>query len=197
MQNLSITNFWSPAKYLEIDLGPIRLNEVIHVVRNLENGKASGPDEILAEILKAHDGTAQVLWNIIDKSWKTEHLPEDWKVPQIVPQYTNIGKRTDCSNYCGIYLQSVPRKVFAAVPLNRCKEALDKLLRGEQRGFGKSRGCTDQLFALRQIIEKALLYQIDLSPCFIDFTAAFDSVVGYRMYEALWTNRKNCEHYQN
>ena len=66
--------------------------------------------------------------------------------------------------------------MFAAVTLNRCNEALDKVLREEQCGFRKSRGCTDQLFALRQIIEKALLYQVYLSLSFFDFKAAFDSV---------------------
>ena len=132
------------AKDLGMDLGPIRLNEVIDVVRNLKNGKTSGPDEILAEILKAHDGLAQVLWNIIDNSWKSEHLPEDWKFAQVVPLYKNKGKRTDCSNYCGISLLSVPGKRIAAVTLNRCKEALDKVLTEEQRVFWKSRGCTNQ-----------------------------------------------------
>ena len=40
-------------------------------------------------------------------------------------------------------------------------------------------------FALRQIIEKVLLYQVDLSLCFIDFRAAFDSVERDRIYEIL------------
>ena len=58
---------------------------------------------------------------------------------------------------------SVPGKVFAAVTLNRRKEALDKVLRDEKCGFRKSTGCNDQLFALGQIIENAKLNQIDLS----------------------------------
>ncbi|XP_075247450.1 uncharacterized protein LOC142340644 [Convolutriloba macropyga] len=108
------------AKDLGMDLGPIRLNEVIDVVRNLKNGKTSGPDEILAEILKAHDGLAQVLWNIIDNSWKSEHLPEDWKFAQVVPLYKNKGKRTDCSNYCGISLLAA----FDSVERDRLYEIL-------------------------------------------------------------------------
>ena len=142
-------------------------------------------DQISAEMSKAGDGIAQVIWNTIDKSWKTEHLTEDWKFAQIVPLYKNKGKRTDCSNYRGISLLSVPGKVFDAVTLNRCKEALDKVLTEDQCGFRKSRCCTDQLFALSQIIEKTLLYQIDLSLCFIDYRAAFDSVERELMYEKL------------
>ena len=176
------------AKDLEIDLGPIRLNEIFDVVRNLKNGKASGLDEISAEILKAHYDIAQVLWNITDKSWKTEQLPEDWKVAQIVPLRKFKGKRTACSDYLGISLLSVPGKVFAAVTLNRCKEPLLKGIKEEQCGFRKSRGCADQFFSLRQSIEKALLYQVDLSFCFIDFRAAFDSVERDRKYEGIMAN---------
>ena len=40
-------------------------------------------------------------------------------------------------------------------------------------------------FALRQINEKASMYQVDLSLCFIDFRAAFDSVERDRLYEIL------------
>ena len=49
----------------------------------MKNGKASGPDELLAEMLKAHDGIVQMLWNIIDKSLKTEHLPENYKTNRL------------------------------------------------------------------------------------------------------------------
>ena len=56
------------AEDLQTDLGPIRLNEVFYVVRNLKTGKARGPDEISAETLKAHDGIAHLLWNITDRS---------------------------------------------------------------------------------------------------------------------------------
>ena len=79
----------------------------------------------------------------------------------------------------------MPGKVFNAVTFNRCKEALDKVLREEQCGFKRSSGCTDQLFALRRIIRKTLLYQVDLSLCFVHFRAAFDLVERDCMYETL------------
>ena len=70
--------------------------------------------------------------------------------------------------------------MFAAVTLNGCKETLDQVLRDEQCGFRKNIDCADQLFALRPIIEK-----VDLSLCFMDFRAAFDSFERDRMYEIL------------
>ena len=139
---------------LEIDLGPIHFDEVLNAVPKLKNGKASGPDNISAEMLKSHIGIAEWLWDIVNKCWTEENLPQDWKLAEVVPLYKSKGKRSECWNYRGISLLSVPGKVFASIILNRCKDALDQVLREEQCGFRKSRGCTDQLFALRQILEK-------------------------------------------
>ena len=136
-------------------------------------------------MLKAHKGIVEWLWDIIDKCWSTEVLPDDWKVAEIVPLYKSKGKRSECSNHRGISLLSVPGKVFASVILNRCKDSVDRVLREEQCGFRKSRGCADQLFALRQIIEKSMAFQLDISFCFIDFRAAFDSVDREQMYQIM------------
>ena len=59
------------------------------------------------------------------------------------------------------------------------------MLREEKCGFRKSRGCTDQLFALRQILEKCMAFQLDVSFCFIDFRAVFDSNDREMMYKIM------------
>ena len=108
----------------------------------------------------------------------------------------NKGKRSECGNYRGISLLSVPGKVFASIILNRCKNALDQVLREEQCGFRKSRSCTDQLFALRQILEKCMTFQLDVSFRFIDFRAALDSFGGpqddVQDNETLQAPKKSC-----
>ena len=73
------------AESLSIDLSPIRFEEVLEAVRRLKNGNTSGPDNISSEMLKAHKGIVEWLWDIIDKCWSTEVLPDDWKVAEIVP----------------------------------------------------------------------------------------------------------------
>ena len=151
----------------------------------MENGKASGPDDISAEMLKSHIGIAEWLWDIVNKCWTEENLPQHWKLAEVVPLYKSNGKRSECGNYHGISLLSVPGKVFASTILNRCKVALDQVLRKEQCGFRKCRGCTDQLFALSQILEKCIAFQLDVSFCFINFRAAFDSVDREMMYKIM------------
>ena len=170
----SVLSIVEASESLEIDLGPIWFDEVLYAVRKLKNGKASGRDNISIEMLKSHNGIAEWLWDIVNKCWSEENFPQNWKLAEVVPLYKNKGKRSECANYRGIPLLSVPGKVFASIILNRCKDALDQVLREEQCRFRKSKGCNDQLFALRQILEKCMAFQLDVSFCFSDFRAAFD-----------------------
>ena len=58
----------------------------------------------------------------------------------------------------------------------RLRDNVDKVLRAEQSGFRKGRGCVDQVFTLGLIIEKSLRCQTSLVLSFIDYEQAFDSV---------------------
>ena len=60
--------------------------------------------------------------------------------------------------------------------LFRLRDAVNKVLREEQCGFRKGRGCVDQAFTLRLIIEKSLRCQTHLVLSFIDYEQAFDSI---------------------
>nr|VZI27139.1 unnamed protein product [Spirometra erinaceieuropaei] len=58
----------------------------------------------------------------------------------------------------------------------------DSRPRYNQAGFRAGRGCADQIFTLRRILEFRHGYQKPTAVCFIDFAAAFDSV----HHESLW-----------
>ena len=73
-------------------------------------------------------------------------------------------------------LLSVVGKVFCSFILNRIKAAIDAKVRKNQAGFRSGRSCIDQIFALRQITEKCLEFQVPIKLNLIDFKAAFDSV---------------------
>jgi len=55
-------------------------------------------------------------------------------------------------------------------------KAIDKELREEQAGFRAGRGCIDQIFALRNIIEQCIEFKQQLHINFVDFRKAFDSI---------------------
>lgn len=65
---------------------------------------------------------------------------------------------------------------------NWIEPAIDNKLKEEQAELRKCRGCTDQIFTLRNIIEQCIEWNVPLYINFIDFRKAFDSV--HR--ETLW-----------
>ena len=86
------------------------------------------------------------------------------------------GDISDCTNWRGITLLSVPGMVFCLIILNRLREAVDETLCEEQAGLCRGRSCTEQIFTLRQKFEHCVEFQQPLSINFINFKKAFDSV---------------------
>ena len=58
----------------------------------------------------------------------------------------------------------------------RITQAVDDLLRNEQSGFRKGRGCTHHIFTLRNILEQCTEWNRELYVNFIDYEKAFDSI---------------------
>ena len=113
------------------------IEEIKRAIKQLRNGKSAGPDNIPAEALKSDPETiAKMLQPLFRKICEEEEIPRDWKEGYLV----NIPKKGDlsnCANYRGITLLSVPGKVFNRVILNRMKDLIDAQLRDEQAGFRK------------------------------------------------------------
>lgn len=65
---------------------------------------------------------------------------------------------------------------MAKIIIRRISKAVDVKLRKEQAGFRPGRGCIDQIFTLRNIIEQCTEWQRQLYLNFIDFEKAFDSI---------------------
>ena len=106
--------------------------------------------------------------------WYTELTPKDWELG-IITKLSKKGDLKECSNWRGITVSSIVLKIFSLVLLNRMKNALDEALRDEQAGFRSKRGCSDQIFALRHIIQQSVEFRVPLIMLFIDFEKAFDS----------------------
>ena len=148
----------------------------------LKSGKAPGIDDIPAEFLKL-GGVITVQWlsSLFTSIWNNGTVPSDWRKQLNIPLHKK-GSRADCDNYRGITLLSIPSKVFTRVILNRLKPKAEASFRENQCGFRRGRGCVDQLFTLRILLEKAREFQQPIYVCFIDLRKAYDSV--HR--EALW-----------
>ena len=85
----------------------------------------------------------------------------------------------------GITLLPVARKVLSNLIYNRLREAVDSNMREEQAGFRQGRGCSDQIFVLRTIIEECEEWKTPLLLNFIDLKKAFDSIHRPSMWKIL------------
>ena len=150
--------------------------EIVDAIKKLKSGKAPGPDEMPPEALKADvKGTANALYPLFARIWKEEQFPKEWKEGHIV-KLPKKGDLSNCNNYRGITLLSIPGKVFNRVILERIKSATDSKLREEQAGFRKNRSTTDQIATLRILVEQSLEWNAKLTINFLDYEKAFDSI---------------------
>ncbi|CAH8662821.1 unnamed protein product [Heterobilharzia americana] len=116
-----------------------------------------------------------MLTPLLQKVWKEEKVPDDWKKGYLV-KLPKKGDLSACKNWRGITLLSTPSKILSRIILERLRDALDSKLRPEQAGFRKYKSCADQIATLRIIIEQSIEWQSPLHLNFIDFEKAFDSV---------------------
>jgi hypothetical protein len=87
----------------------------------------------------------------------------------------NEGDRLDCTNYRPITLLNVVYKIFTIILNQRLVDIIETESGNNQSGFRPNRSTVDNIYIVRQIIEKCYEYNIDIHNIFIDYTHAFDS----------------------
>ena len=161
----------------ELDAPP-NTAEADAAIKQLQTGKAPGPDGIPAEVFKAGGETLVThLTRMFQVFWVNGQLPRDLRDANIIHLYKNKGDRSSCDNHRGISLLSIAGKILARIMLNQItKHILDDVVSESQCGFRKQRGTVDMVFAIRQLQEKCVEQHQDLHLLFIDLTKAFDTV---------------------
>ena len=66
------------------------------------------------------------------------------------------------------------RKIYARIVSDRLKVLTDALVMDEQGGFRAGRGCIDQVFVVRQVIEKVIKKDKVAYVMFVDLEKAYD-----------------------
>ena len=161
--------------FLELD-DPPTLEELLSALSKLKKGKAGGKTEILPELLLS--GGAELrdrLLQLLQDVWASKTVVKDWKDAVIVP-IPKKGDLRECDNWRGISLLDVAGKVFARVIQERLQVIANDILPESQCGFRKGRGCTDMIFAARQLVEKCREHDDALFVLFVDLRKAYDSV---------------------
>jgi hypothetical protein len=161
------------------------LVEVEIAIGKLKSYKYPGTDNIPAELIKAGGETLySEIHRLICCIWNKEELPQQWKVSIIVPIYKK-GDKTDCNNYRGISLLSTAYKILSNILLARLTPYVNEIIGDYQCGFCRNRSTMDQIFYIRQILEKKWEYNGTKYQLFIDFKKAYDSVKREVLYNIL------------
>ena len=148
-----------PAADLQVNLGPISDDETKIAIGLLKTGKAAGLDEITPEMLKSGGNIiVHALTSLMNACWCKSAVPDEWRQGMII-RLPKKGDLTNCDNWRGITLLSVPGKVFCIVLLRRLQQSIDNQLREQQAGFRRGRSCNEQIFVLRSIIEQSIEFQ--------------------------------------
>ncbi len=112
-------------------------------------------------------------------------MPEDWRKAIVVPLYKGKGNREECNNYRGISLHSVSGKIYGRILNERMMTITDKNVGDKQGGFQEGRGCVDQIFAVKMLVEKYLEKDRKLFAAFMDLEKAYDKELIGRAYGIL------------
>ena len=172
----SIPDIEETTENLNITCGRISKEEIKRAIKKLKLGKAPGIDNIPSDVFKAdNDATIDVLYSRLNEIWDKEEIPTEWKMGMLVT-IPKKGNFSECKNWRGIMLLSVPSKILCHIILDRIQETVDKKLRKEQAGFRKDKSCTDHIATLRIIIEQCIEWQSSLYINFVEFEKAFDSI---------------------
>ena len=113
--------------------------------------------------------------------WEEERMPAEWREGELVSIHKK-GQHLICENYRGLCMLSVGYKIFSSIFQRRLAPYYSAEVGDYQTGFKWGQSTVDQLFIMRQLLEKNYDYDRDSWHVFIDFKQAYDSV----SRESLW-----------
>lgn len=163
-------------KIKEENLEEPTLEEITEIIRNSKNSKAPGIDGIPFELIKyGGERLIEEIHKLMRQIWKEEKMPQEWDIGQIVTIHKK-GDQQNCRNYRGITLLNTTYKILSTILQRRVNNVVKDKIGTYQCGFRKNKSTTDAIHILKQIMEKANEYKMELEVLFIDFKQAFDSI---------------------
>ena len=165
---------------LPVNDGDILQDEVRTTIKKLRRRKATGPDDLPAELLQAlldNDECLKWLVSLYNECWRARRVPSEWH-ESVVTAIFKKGAPDQCENYRPISLLCVAYKVYASILLRRLQAAgAEGRLTSTQYGFRSGCGTGDAVFCTRRLIELAMAQKHGhVSMLALDWRRAFDSI---------------------
>ncbi|XP_073832850.1 uncharacterized protein [Musca autumnalis] len=134
---------------------------------NRLNNKAAGDVDLPAELFKTgDDDLIRSMHQVVSTIWQEERVPDDWNLSILCPVHKK-GDKTVCSKYRGISLLPIAYKIVSGILCERLKPMVNEIIGPYQCGFRPGKSTIDQIFTLRQILEKTQEMQIDTYHLFV------------------------------
>lgn len=165
--------------YVESDsssIDQIDIKELEAALKVTKNRKATGLDGINAELIKYGGMILKFCFlHFLNMCWKNCSVPMEWNTAKVISLFKK-GNRNDTGNYRGITLLDAGYKIYGKILNQRLQAIADVVISEEQSGFRKGRSSSDNIFIMRQIIEKRREFGLETHLAFIDYEKAFDKV---------------------
>ena len=162
-------------------LYPTSLDEIHRSMADLKIGKASGIDELSAEVLKISAlAIVPYLQKFINQTFSQRECPDCLKIAKVISLFKS-GSKTDVDNYRSISLLPVLSKVLEKIMYNRLIKFLDKndILYEKQVGFRSKHSTVDALIEITENIRSGT--DEEFTSIMLDLRKAFDTINHYRI----------------
>ena len=168
----------------EEDFTPTR-EEVEIAVQKLKQHKAPGTENIPAEIFNFEgDELLTHLYSILRELFLKEKMPTDWNLRFFCPIHKK-GNMMECTNYRGVSLLNVAYKILSNILFMRISPFAESIIGNYQCLFRKNISTMNEIFTLRQIMEKTKKFSTETHHLFPDFRSAYDTVKREQLYNAI------------
>lgn len=160
-------------------ISPVKLAEVIDVIKNIRTKKAPGYDQITGKMLKELPPIAlRFITIILNACFRLCHFPAQWKEAQII-LIQKPGKDAGIvASYRPISLLPVMSKIAEKIILSRMDVIIraKELIPHHQFGFRSHHSTIEQVNRIASKVQKAFEEKHYVSAVFLDVAQAFDKV---------------------
>lgn len=121
---------------------------------------------------------------MFSKCLREKQVPEEWKVDYM----SSLHKKSDrqkCDKYRGITVTPTLSRLCWRILRYLIEEEYKGRETDEQCGFRGGRSCIDNIFCLKQIIEKRISLNREVHLFFIDLSKAYNNVPTSKLWEVL------------
>ena len=172
-----------PSPYPAIGGITFTKNGIVKLLRSIKPGKAGGPDNLPAHVLKELAySIADVITFIFQQSYDQGKLPRDWLQARVTALYKK-GDKMNPANYRPVSLTCLLCKTMEHVMFSHIASHLERysILTPKQHGFRSGYSCSTQLVTAIHDWAETLNRKGQTDVALLDFSKAFDRVPHSRL----------------